>query len=100
MHHNRKRRFFAPSHRSQIEHLEERRLLAIIFADDFEGPFPGQWVISSTGPNTSAAWGDNQAKFSSGSKSAFAADNGNDFRTAYDDDLNNAMQLQNVSLAG
>jgi hypothetical protein len=100
MHQNCNRRRVAPIHRSQIELLEERRLLAVIFSDDFEGPFPGPWIISSTGPNTSAAWGDNQAKFSSGSKSAFAADNGNDFRTAYDDDLNNAMQLQNVSLAG
>src|SRR3954464_2904800 len=86
--------------RAVIEQLEDRRLLAVIYSDDFEGPFPGQWVVSSTGPNTSATWGDNQAKFSSGAKSAFAADNGNDFRTIYDNDLNNTMQLQNVSLVG
>ena len=91
---------FSKKWQSVIEQLEERKLLAVLFTDDFEGPFPGPWIISSTGPNTSATWGDNQAKFSSGSKSAFAADNGNDFRTTYDNDLNNAMQLQNVSLVG
>src|ERR1041384_3978153 len=75
-----------------IESLENRTLLAVIFADGFEGAFPGPWQVSSTGFNTSARWGDNFALSASGDWSAFCADNGDDSRDTYDDYLETYMR--------
>src|SRR5438874_11374190 len=86
---------------SAIEHLEPRTLLATtIFSDGFEGVFPGSWIVGNNGGNLSAQWGDNNAKAATGSWSAFAADNGSDSRTTYDNLLDTYMRRQNISLAG
>ncbi|MCK4784901.1 MAG: hypothetical protein KAV87_14205 [Desulfobacteraceae bacterium] len=71
-----------------------------IFSDGFEGAFPGSWSVGNNNSNTVAKWGDNRAKANSGNWSAFCADNGNDYRTTYDNGLNTYMQRINVSLAG
>lgn len=71
-----------------------------IFSDGFEGTFPGSWTVGNDGGITTAKWGDNSAKASAGSWSAFCADNGSDTRTVYDNNLKTYMQRQGVSLAG
>jgi hypothetical protein len=82
-----------------IESLESRRLLTVIFSEDFEGPFPGAWVVTDEN-GEDRLWGDNRAKFVSGQKSAFAADNGNDFRQEYDNFLWTTMQRRDLDLRG
>ena len=72
----------------------------VIFSDGFEGAFPGTWVVGNNNGNTVAKWGDNSAMAYSGSWSAFCADNGNNARTTYDNNLNTYMQRQNISLSG
>lgn len=73
----------------------------IIFSDGFEGAFPGSWTVGNdVGSITTAKWGDNSAKASAGSKSAFCADNGSNTRTVYDDNLKTYMERRGVSLSG
>ena len=84
-----------------FEPLEQRLLLSTtIFSDGFEGAFPGSWVVGNNSGITTAKWGDNAAKAATGSWSAFCADNGNNYRTTYDNNLNTYMQRQGISLAG
>jgi hypothetical protein len=85
-------------HRPLVEALENRTLLAVIFADGFEGIFPGSWQLGSIGFNRSATWGDNSFNSASGDWSAFCADNGDDNRSTYDDDLDTYMR-RSFSLA-
>jgi len=70
-----------------------------IFSEDFGGAFPGSWYVGNHNSNTTAKWGDNRAKASSGSWSCFCADNGNNLRTTYDNNLSTYLQRKNVSLA-
>jgi|GEM_PF-1628498 len=71
-----------------------------IFSDGFEGAFPGSWTVGNDGGITTAKWGNNSAKASAGSYSAFCADNGSNTRTVYDDNLKTYMERRGVSLAG
>ena len=71
-----------------------------IFSDGFEGTFPGSWTVGNDGGITTAMWGNNSAKTSAGSFSAFCADNGSNTRTVYDNNLKTFMERRSVSLAG
>ncbi len=84
-----------------IDPLEPRTLLSVtVFQDDFEGAFPGDWVVGNNGGITTAKWGDNDAAAYDGNWSAFCADNGNNERTTYDNNLSTYMQRSGVSLDG
>ena len=81
-----------------FELLEPRELLTTtVFSDGFEGAFPGAWAVYNFGAG--ATWGDNAALSSAGSWSAFCADNGSNFRTTYDNNMNARLERQNISLA-
>ena len=73
---------------------------ATIFSDGFEGAFPGSWLVGNNSGITTSKWGNNNAMAATGSWSAFCADNGNNSRTTYDNNLNTYMQRQNISLSG
>ncbi|HPA19405.1 MAG TPA: hypothetical protein PLU30_16785 [Verrucomicrobiae bacterium] len=71
-----------------------------IFSDGFEGTFPRSWTAGNNGGTTTAEWGNNTARYTAGSWSAFCPDNGSNTRTLYDNNLHAYMQRQSVSLAG
>jgi len=84
-----------------LESLEPRLLLTTtLFYEGFEGAFPGPWDVGNDAGTIDALWGDNSAKASAGSWSAFCADNGDNRREVYDDDLHTYMTWHEVSLAG
>ena len=92
--------------RGVVEQLEARFLMAasVVFSDGFEGAaLAAAWSArADAGSNAVTRWGVNKARAATGAQSAFASNTGptDVWRNVYQNEQDNALVRDNVSLAG